>query len=580
MLAPRPLTRLASVLKRCALPSVALSPFVILIVAVARYGVDVQSVDSLAYVPLMEKIYVKHLFDVRDFMIPTMAHIAVLPIMLRFLIAPFTHWSAMFELLLQIVVIGLNLALTHMLFVRTMPEATKKERWLFTLAGAALLCGLSQEEIWLMPYGLVFLVSQMTATAAVLALSMTPKHVRNIALAALCCAISSFSFSQGIFSWIVTLPLVAAIDKKRRSRFRFPLTALWLALFGLTLIGEHAAFKEVVILRSDFLYPLNHEWATVRYLLTLVGASVWQDRANPNLVTALGAFFCAALAFAGYKALHCDPNRRERMLPWLSIGFFGFIACLLIALGRAHLGFFPFVSRYMAESIYIPLSLLGLAWIAVRKHPRVLVTLAVGMVVVQLCTDVLSLPAMQHRFILQAQGKACAETYALASKTCMSKLYPWKIPFYDYATTMTARLDAIGFLETKTLPRGVTFETPPGVIGQEKSALPVGFRWDMLVESGAIAVSGWALGNPWETAPDVWLTYGPDRTLFAHTAALIPSSVAQGLVPRKQRLGWSVEVVPPFVNVGSVKIDAWTWDQKKSALLKLDGTLTLQTSPK
>lgn len=548
-------------------------PFIVLMAFIAVLGVNVPYGDSLPYMQLFASFYAGTA-TLREFFQPNFEHIFAVPLFVMAVILKVTHGGYKAELFVAAGLAFAN-ALILGLMVLRMRDMKKRHAAVIVLCIALLISAFTQLESWTDPFILPGLLSETTFFAALWFLSKPTHAQRDVWIAAILCFLSSFSFPNGMLSWIVLFPLVLrhpAFTGKRKKM----VAALWILCFVLTVFFERGAVSNIRYITDQYLFPLHHPWHSLRMFLTLIGAPLlpvyaWRTHAAIIGVFLLVTGICACIAAIRKK------ERHTQTLPWISLFFFATGSAVMIALGRSYAGdAAAFVTRFYTVTQYVAISVLVLTAAVFPRLQAIVASFACVVCLSTISFSVRALPAWYARSIVLRQGKACLETWTLSSRSCLSKLYPWTIPSDQYVGSLAPLLEKLGFLKPFTLPADVRYEdaalSAKGAIESIAALQPSN---DMVAGSGTLIVRGYATLDC-APAEHVYLTWGTPPILLAHTLSLLPRPDLDD--PCLQDAGWAIEIDPPKGSAKE-KISAWVYDSPHNSLIRLSGSLVFPDLP-
>ena len=262
----------------------------------------------------------------------------------------------------------------------TLKETNAKRLVYLTLA-SMLIFSPMQWENWLMGLSLIAFVPIAAITSAlVLIYGQNPLIVKLLG-SALLATYATFSFANGIISWVVLFPaLYLVADKSRRSIVW--VMAGWLLLFSLNAAvyfhnyhrpEGHPSFIDAVKL------PIQ----SLAYYLSFLGSLLGIHKLWLSQILGLGVcLLIASSCWYLFRVDRDDPNTLrdnlqdmlrerqliERVLPWLTIFGYTLISGALTTVGRVGFGVDQSLSsRYVTFSTYGFVSLIYIAAIVARE---------------------------------------------------------------------------------------------------------------------------------------------------------------------------------------------------------------------
>ncbi len=182
-------------------------------------------------------------------------------------------------------------------------------------------------------------------------------------LVSLCCALSSFCFSSGLFQWFVLVPVVVGLDRRKQIRTLGLHFAASLICFVFYLTGFIPGKA------LDIRDGLFHFGRSVTYFFIWLGSSLSGD--SIPVAAIWGAVLLLtflALAFQCFRIWRTE-GLQAGWLPWLSMGFYPLLSGPIAAVGRSHIGLEQALrSRYCTYSQWLIIGIIGLSVIFVRRN--------------------------------------------------------------------------------------------------------------------------------------------------------------------------------------------------------------------
>jgi hypothetical protein len=206
-----------------------------------------------------------------------------------------------------------------------------------------------QAETWLWgSYVGVEPVACLTASLSVLYSGLRP--ARKVAIGAALCTVATFSYTNGLVTWLLVAPVVALAVAPR-----------WLGWWAAGAALNAGLFFHGYVKPAGHPSPLEglRPLRLATYVLAFLGEPLGSNRLA--IATAVGALFSASFALAGtYLLVHRrDVELRRRLTPWLAIGGYALLSGLAAGVGRSPLGVHQaMTNRYIPFSLYLGLALL------------------------------------------------------------------------------------------------------------------------------------------------------------------------------------------------------------------------------
>jgi hypothetical protein len=224
---------------------------------------------------------------------------------------------------------------------------------------------------WLMGIQMTLFISIFCFALAVIVcysrLSLKYKFVACIILS----LINSFSFANGLLSWILILPLLIILSISQWQSIlklkRYILT--WLVCFLLTLYIYFDNFQRTHV-ASGSIDIITAPWQGFLFFLSLLGAPLGVK----NLLASQIVGFILLSLFVGvcfYLIKYGkDIKLIQKVIGWLTFSFYALISNFAVTLGRAGYGIeVALWAKYTTVSLYLAVSLIGLLAIII-SHAR------------------------------------------------------------------------------------------------------------------------------------------------------------------------------------------------------------------
>jgi hypothetical protein len=312
---------------------------------VGRYAVNVPFLDQWDPIRLFREEDVGKL-SLDDFWAPNNVHRMLFSKLLMFALAHLTQYDVVQEVYVFIGLLVVALAILLVAVRRTFGYLTPlaavvpillfyPRQWIRFLPGIEVI-----------PGGLVLVGGFLGS----LLLSLLPNSRRwpfLFAGAVVCASVASLSGASGFATW----PAGAVVIFMQRARHRLELLGVWLAL-GATEAFLCQGGLPVDSSAAKPSYLVNHPLASLRYLMTLLGASL--TNRSGRAAIALGIVFTIVAAAALVLAV---ANRKSvDSAFWAAVIVFSFGMAVLVTAGRGWLGSSEaFASRYV--TLTLPLSM-------------------------------------------------------------------------------------------------------------------------------------------------------------------------------------------------------------------------------
>ncbi|MBI2217410.1 MAG: hypothetical protein HYU51_08940 [Candidatus Rokubacteria bacterium] len=491
-------------------------------------GTRVPMEDHWDMVPLLDRDAAGTL-AFRDLWAQHNEHRYLLPWLVMLGLARLTRWNILTELLLNVAVSLLALALLAGLVHRACRErAPALAPWL-VLAASLMTFSLVKWENWLWGLSQPAFMSALAACATVSALAWRGPTITGAALSTLAAAAGALSFANGLVL-LAVVPVGLALDPRgpwrQRSRLVVATVVASGAIAALYLAGlrHPAKHPSPWLVAGD---PLGF----AAYVLTYLGAPLGWPSAARSL--AWGAIGAAALVAATAWLWSRVPAARPAVLPFMLLALYVAGSASMVGVGRLGMGVAQAVSsRYTTISSLLWVSVAVAVALAVaaaldagRASRRVLLAVLAPVVLVLLAAAASYASAWNragrmtlaletsHRVALE-----CVRFYRVAPDDCL------RMSYHDPGVLRqrAERLEALGlgpFRSPAPLPLGAYVPaeraTPAGAI-THASAYPVVVRYVLgtlrTYRSTEIVLAGWAIDPA---------TGGPPRGVLVATSGTV-----------------------------------------------------------
>lgn len=421
-------------------------PFLLLLLAIRTYGVDVPFNDELfALPPFLEKVLVTGEWTLRDFYGQLNDHRPVVPILFLTGVAWLTQWNAHAELLLSPLLAALQTFLIFRIARHSLPTLSRGTRGLLAFLTSLLLSSLTQWENWSQGINSAFLFATTFLLAAILILVKGPPGVRRTLGAAACCFLASFSHFEGLLTWPALLPLLflsspeakpllqrSNLSARRPAevrphfpRLRLVPVLLWFSLMFLTAILYFSDYAPVEGTVGSISYMLSHPWRLLLTYLRTFGAPFFplaHPLSAPAGIAVIGMFLFTT-------TMHERGGRpTDELLPWLCLFLYAALFALLLTLGRGVESYayrVEVTSRLVASTLFGSIALFHVIALPCAKGQKHTVLLSVLFLIATIANTGSSMRALRHwqeRSIALREGKACLEHFETADVSCLAKL--------------------------------------------------------------------------------------------------------------------------------------------------------------
>jgi hypothetical protein len=294
--------------------------------AIYRYGVPVPYLDQWELVPYLEKMH-NHTLGIADIWQQHNEHRIFFPRMLMLAMARLTGWNIHYEFAACFLIACLTMLLLCSMLKRTFRN--HPPAWL-AVVFSLIVFSPAQHENWLWGWQMQIFMAAFGTVLAVWAIDRWPSRLTGISIAIAGAVISSYSFSNGLFTWLVILPLLLLQPRRK---------------WGHVVIWVTAAVATIGLHLSDYALPANHQpllrfveapGQFVQYVLLYIGSMF--DFGSP----AASAVIAVALIVTGIATsimvLRRDRNELPNLLPWFSLAVYVILGACMTGIGRLGLG--------------------------------------------------------------------------------------------------------------------------------------------------------------------------------------------------------------------------------------------------
>jgi len=359
--------------------SLPLLPVALIVACIAHYGVNVPFADDWDLSSFVSKavhhnVQLKHLLQQHNehrifFLKLVVATQAWLP-----------HWDLRLQMFLSVILCGLTVGNIFILIKRTL-SLSSGARLALGFCITALLFSPVQYENWIWGFQCAFFVPPLCLSTSWVVLTSNLRISAKFWLSALLTSVAMFSFSSGVFGWLLSFPLFVLAEVAMEWRKKTRWLVFWFGAAGVCLgsylIGYHQPVHSARILTGF------HPFLYVEYVFVFLGGGLFRtarDQATTLPVAAGAALTILYLASLGYlyRRRHSNGSVRSSM-PWTAFGAYAIGGAVLCAIGRRP--YMPAIqaleSRYTTVSLMLLVSLLGLLVVVGRDLKTMMRTGAV-----------------------------------------------------------------------------------------------------------------------------------------------------------------------------------------------------------
>lgn len=349
-----------------------LLPVALIIGCIAHYGVNVPFADdwdlsSFVSKAVHHKLHLKHLLE---------QHNEHRIFFLKLVVAAQTwlpHWDLRIQMFVSVVLCSLTAGNMFVLIKRTLPLSSRAHMAVgFSIT--VLLFSPVQYENWVWGFQCAFFIPPLCLSTSWVVLTSNMRISAKFWLCAFLTTVATFSFSTGVFGWLLSFPLFIYAEDRMERRKMIRWLVCWFGAAGVCLggylIGYHQPAHSARILTGF------HPFLYAEYAVVFLGGGLFRtatDQATTVPFVAGVALTILYLASLGYL---CRRGRSSGLvrnsMPWAAFGAFAIAGAVLCAIGRR-----PYMpagqaldSRYTTVSLMLLVSLLGLL-VGIGSHLKI-----------------------------------------------------------------------------------------------------------------------------------------------------------------------------------------------------------------
>ena len=438
-----------------------------------------------------------------------------------------------------------------------------------------------QWENWLWGLQMITFVPIAAITSAsVIIFTQNPLIVKLLASAALA-TYATFSFANGIISWVVIFPALYLVARKNRRSLTLA-TAGWLLFFSANVAVYFHNYHSPEH-HPSFMDALAIPFQSIAYYLSFLGSPLGIHQLGLNQIMGLG--ICLLIAFSGLYLFLVNHHLFERLLPWISILSYTLISGALTTAGRVGFGVDQsLASRYVTFSTYGVVSLIYIVAIVTEdiksRSSKILpiyykfakyiprIALAVLLLLYPL-NYARGVRAMDITHQNRLYGKSCLTLINIVpDRECITnQIYP----DFDSLLERANQLDKVGLIQPSLVIsdrlENITRDTYPQINYGSLENLT-------LTENNTYTASGWSV-LPQYNAPAhaVILAYQTEdkiNRMFAIAQAESTRKDLQQKTENYRNIGWSKTFARDLIPDNAVSITAWAYDSKLARAYRLN----------
>ncbi len=386
-------------------------------------GVAIPYWDQYELVPLIDKVF-NHNLQFSDLWAQHNEHRIVFPKMLMLTMAYFTNWNIWYELYLNFVLAGVIVLLLWLLLQKTF--AGRTPIWL-PVAFSFIAFSPAQWENWSWGWEVQVFMTILGTVAAVLALTLWPGQLRGVIIAMAAAVFASFSFANGILTWVVA-GLILLMQKERR----WSHVVLWVIVSAATICLYYYNYTKPSH-HPPLSVCLYYPWAFVLYVSAYIGSPFAFGKIDVAIIT--GAVWIIAMCIMVIHIGWIDRKNFILVLPWVSLAAYAVLSDCVTAVARLGFGIGQAMSsRYtaIANLFIVSVLVVSVCWVRTctetyKKFPKDLTILKYSLFLLLISACALSYDygksGMQMRAKLLRAGWPCLRYYERAPDDCLKMLY-------------------------------------------------------------------------------------------------------------------------------------------------------------
>lgn len=310
----------------------------VLLFNVYVYHAEIPFWDQWRFVEFLQKYYTDEL-SFKDFWVQHNEHRLLFPRMIFLSLALISHWTILYEKLLNIILAIGILAGFIVLSNRVMPNHSKWILPWLAVALASQIFSLRQFDNWVWGWQVAIFLSILCICWAIIALTSQPLKTKHVIIAAVLTLIASYSFINGLIFWVIGLLILYFINPLPEQRFNY--LAIWIFGAVATFITYSYGYESPHHHSGLFpfwLKPLPVIEFTLSYLGSpFVGWSQLSAQQSVHIATIIGAvgivLFTSNLVLAWRKRLEV-----KKLIPLVAAAFFQLVLLLFQRLVGSLLG--------------------------------------------------------------------------------------------------------------------------------------------------------------------------------------------------------------------------------------------------
>ncbi|MBD2517420.1 hypothetical protein H6G93_21055 [Nostoc sp. FACHB-973] len=577
----------------CILFIIAILPALFTGFLINAYSVNVPYWDQWAVAPLFEKFHNGSL-DFSDLIAQHNESRKFFPRLIFIGLGSITGWDVRYEMLIIFLlacIVSFNLYRLNSLTI----QGSLIKRLSTAAITNLLIFAPIQWENWLWGIQIVVFVPIACITTCLLIAYSQLSSKSKFFLCICLCTISTFSYANGLLSWIVVFPVLFIKCQDVFSKKRWLILG-WTFAFITNAVAYFYNYKKPSQ-HPSFSEGLVHPGHAINYFLSFLGAPLGLGNRETSLIISplIGlALILILLASCIYllKSIK-DLALLHNVAGWLTIAMYSFISAIITTSGRVGFGVEQSLSsRYTTFSAYLTISLIYIVVIiyddiknkdilsnSTKLRDSSIFFFTAIILVLHLLASTQAILTMNDVRKDRLVGKSCLEFInILPLNDCLEQKV---FPDLNFLTKYANVIDKLGLLTPPLVKNSIIEET-----NQNNQVSQKNYGWfDNITKNadGSYLASGWAvLPDRVEPADSVILTYEISRGRFrmfslVNDIKLERADVAKALNQKNYlKSGWQKSFYFAENTSSSVKLVAWAFDANTGKYFQLNGSRMIQ----
>ncbi len=498
-----------------------------------RYGVNVPIEDQIDIGAFLVRNHGRLFPAVGDLFAQHNESRKVIPRLIIFYLARLTQWNVKAEMAIEVAIACGSIAAIWILARRSLGDLALPA----TALCALLALSPVQWANWLFGIQIVTVLPMLMLTIALAVTGSTLTLPSRIGLAALCCAMATYSYANGMLLWVLVCIALLAKREDRRA------VGLWCAL-TIVMIGAYFFHYTRPAVSPSLVSPIDHPFAAARFVLAFLGHPLtWTGAVLPCAI--IGAIGAIVFVFAAIRAGSAG-------VPWMLIGMYSIISAAAAAVGRIGFGESAAVEpRYPTFAVGFWVATVMLVAMTL---PRVRLVAAVALIALHVAASIAVFPNIRAVYRDRLVAKTAMQFATVLSDDSLFRRLIYRDT--QKAIAIVSALARIGYINPPPVDSPIVRSSgaTPGALEGVMQAGP--HQWVMY---------GWALLPDGRPADAVLITRGD--SIFAISERTIGR-------PDRPGPGWDLPVTQRFAVNGAV-YNAYAYDTSTGRAYHLGGSLRI-----